>query len=298
MTTENFKPLLATEVDFDLLDYDNLWVSPKLDGIRAIVIKSVVMSRKLLPIPNDEVQRLFGRPEFNGLDGELIVGSPTAKTVYQDTYSGVMKKTGKPDVTFFAFDHIGDPTLEYQRRYLEIDSCLEYGWPVTKLKQVAVHSYDDLLDVEDSFLDEGYEGVMLRTYKGDRSRYKFGRSTAKQGTLLKLKRFSDKEAEIIGVEEEMQNNNEATVDELGHTKRSSHQENKVGKGRLGALVCKTESGIEFRIGTGFSAADRQALWSRRDSLIGQLAKFKSFDIGVVDAPRFPVFLGLRSRIDT
>ncbi len=113
----SFKPLLADAVDFSKLDWANTWASPKLDGIRAIVINSVVVSRKLLPIPNEKVQSLFGRTEYNGLDGELIVGDPTAKSVYQDTYSGVMKKSGLPDVRFFGFDHVGDPNLEYFRRY-------------------------------------------------------------------------------------------------------------------------------------------------------------------------------------
>jgi DNA ligase 1 len=140
--------------------------------------------------------------------------------------------------------------------------------------------------------------VMLRHRSGPKSRYKFGRSTAKEGTLLKLKRFTDDEAVIVGFEEELFNGNAAVVDELGHTKRSSHQENMVGKGRLGAMVCKTRDGVEFRIGTGFVASQRQELWDTRSSLVGKLVKYKHFPIGAKTAPRFPVFLGFRSEIDT
>ena len=71
-----FKPLLASPVEWKHLDYSNLWVSPKLDGIRAIIRDGVVMSRSLKPIPNKHVQRILGNsPGIEGYDGELIVGT-------------------------------------------------------------------------------------------------------------------------------------------------------------------------------------------------------------------------------
>jgi DNA ligase-1 len=119
----------------------------------------------------------------------------------------------------------------------------------------------------------------------------------KEGALIKVKQFTDDEATVIGFEEEFENLNEATVNALGHTERSSHQANKRGKGTLGALVCVTKDGAEFRIGTGFKRDERQALWDRRDTLPGSTVKFKSFLIGVKVAPRFPTFLGFRDSID-
>ena len=114
--------------------------------------------------------------------------------------------------------------------------------------------------------------------------------------LLKLKRFTDSEAVILDVVEEMANMNEATVDERGYTKRSSHQDNKVGKGRMGALLVRDlTTGVEFQIGTGFDAADRAEFWEQ--DMRGKIVKYKSFSIGVKDKPRFPSFLGLRSEID-
>ena len=70
------KPMLAAKTDGKGLSYP-LLASPKLDEVRALIINGVVMSRSFKPIPNAHVQELFGRPEYNGLDGELIVGSPT-----------------------------------------------------------------------------------------------------------------------------------------------------------------------------------------------------------------------------
>ena len=299
--TKPFQPLLAKEADFSLIDWldgtgTTQWViSPKLDGIRAIVIDGVVMSRKLIPVPNEHVQRLFCKLEH--FDGELICGDPTDKDCYNKTYSAVMKKGGKPAVSFYAFDHIGNPGAEYRARYKALAPWANWAADIKVLPQTGVHSEKEVRDMEALFLSQGYEGAMLRRLVGPKSVYKFGRSTAKEGTLLKIKSFVDDEAEIIGFEEEMANHNEAVKDELGHTKRSSHAENKVGKGRLGALVCRTRSGVQFNIGTGFDAKQRQELWDQRETLVGTLAKFKHFEIGAQQAPRFPVFLGLRSAID-
>jgi DNA ligase-1 len=118
----------------------------------------------------------------------------------------------------------------------------------------------------------------------------------KEGTLLKLKRFVDSEYEIVGFEERMHNGNEATKDELGNTKRSSHQENKVGRGDLGALVLRCDAGT-FNCGTGFTDAMRAEIWANRDGYLGKLAKVKSFLIGVKTLPRFPTFLGFRAPED-
>ena len=149
----------------------------------------------------------------------------------------------------------------------------------------------ELQAYEQYCLNLGYEGVILRD---PNSMYKHGRSTAKEGGLLKVKRFEDGEAGILAVEEQMHNGNEATTNELGRTQRSSHKENKVPMGKLGALVCKDlVTGIQFSIGTGFTDKLRKDMWAHRDTLIGATVKYKSFKIGVKDAPRHPVFLGMR-----
>lgn len=293
-----FKPLLAEDAtdDLDSLDYTNLWGSAKYDGIRAIVRGGVVVSRNLKPIPNPKVQQLFGHLEH--MDGELGVGDPTAKDFYRQTYSGVMSADGEPDVRFYAFDHVEHPLTEYHQRYNLVRHYAASADCVHVVEQHPIASLADLLALEDMYLHRGFEGMMLRAFMTHRSFYKFGRSTVDEGTLLKLKRFVDDEATIVGMDEEMKNNNAATIDALGHTDRSSHKANLAGKGSMGALICKTKEGVEFRIGTGFTAKMRADMWKKKDDYIGKLAKFKHFPIGQKDAPRFPVFLGLRAAIDT
>ena len=291
MTT--FKPLLAAAADFKLLNFNRVvWLSAKLDGIRAIVKDGVVLSRSLKPIPNKHVQALFGVPALNGYDEELIVGEPHSPTCYRDTNSGVMSVEGEPKVTFYVFDRWDMPELEYADRYRLVESI---GPRVEIVPQHPVDGIRDVAALEEQHLALGYEGVMLRYSTGLGSYYKYGRSTAREGTLLKVKRFTDAEAVVIGVEEEMANMNEATTNALGRTERSSHAENKVGKGRLGALICQTPEGITFRIGTGFDAADRESLWGA--ALEGRFVKYKHFDVGAKTAPRFPVFLGWRDPVD-
>lgn len=283
--------MLAADVELEKLKFP-LLASAKLDGIRALVKEGTVLSRSLKPIPNDYVQRLFKHLEH--FDGELIVGEPTSKTVYRDTVSGVMSKDGEPDVKFFVFDRTEYPTKPYTERIHRILRDRTHEKFRLKLDQHVVTCLDTLLELEAKLLDQGYEGLILRDPNAP---YKFGRSTVREGYLLKLKRFTDAEFEVVGFEERMHNGNEATTNELGRTKRSSHKENKTGRGDLGALIVRTTEGLVFNVGTGFDDAQRAEIWTNQAKYQGAWAKVKFFAVGMKDAPRFPVFLGWRDERD-
>lgn len=285
--TSQFKVMLATDADLDKLRFP-LVATPKLDGIRAYVRNGVVLSRANKPIPNLHVRAMFSQFEY--FDGELIVGSPTAHDVMRQTMSGVMSKLGAPDVTYYVFDHL---------------KHLDSGWldRITNLvpkKRVVVHEWqlinniDALMCYEDQIVDLGYEGLILRDPDG---RYKQGRSTANEGLLLKMKRFQDSEALVVGFEERMHNGNEAITNELGRTSRSSHKANKSGRGDLGALLLRNSEGVEFSCGTGFTDSERSEIWSHQDRYLGRFAKYKFFPVGQKVAPRHPVFLGWRDTRD-
>ena len=285
-----FKPMLASPFDEALLKFPVL-ASPKLDGVRAIVRDGVVLSRALKPIPNKWVQQRFSHLEH--LDGELIVGKPYHPDVLRTTTSGVMRVEGEPDVSFYVFDHVASPEMPYRERnhlaYLEAFKSKNVKLGTVPVNQVFIQTRESLSDYEADVLAEGYEGVMLRHPDAP---YKFGRSTAREGYLLKVKRFHDDEFEIVGFEEEMFNANEATTSELGRTKRSSHKANKVPKGRLGALVLKYGD-TTFNCGTGFNDAERERIWAKRDGYLGKFAKIKYFAHGIKDVPKLPSFLGIR-----
>ena len=293
-----FKPMLATDADLTKLRFP-LLASPKLDGIRAIVREGVVYSRSNKPIPNKHVQSLFANYEH--FDGELIVGLPTSKTVYRDTVSVVMSYD-KPahGVGFYTFDHVNDIDADYGNRARWLAEAVQAELnanpdaSICLHEQVEIRHIDELLQYEHDCLEDGYEGLILRDPNAP---YKMGRSTVKEGYLLKLKRFVDSEATIVDCFEREHNGNKATTNELGRTTRSSHKAGKTGRGDLGGFVLRTADGVEFSCGTGFSDAERTEYWANRDQLIGQIAKFKYFAVGVKTAPRHPVWLGFRNPID-
>jgi len=287
----NFKPLLAATADLDKVQFPCL-ISRKLDGIRVVGMNGKAMTRTMKELPNRFVQWVFATGAFDGLDGEIIVGPANAPDVYRVTNSAVMSRDGEPDFRFHVFDSWPQPFLGFEAR---LETLVESTHPrIVPVKQIKVHDMAGLLDMEEQWLSEGYEGVMGRSLDGI---YKHGRSTMKEGILWKLKRFADHEYEVVGFEELLHNNNEATINELGRTERSSHMENKFGGGVLGALVVLHPEAGEFRCGTGFSALDRAEIWANRDSYLGRMAKIKHFEIGVKDKPRFPVWLGFRALED-
>ena len=288
------KPMLAATTKGGDITYPVL-ASYKLDGVRALIVDGVVMSRSLKPIPNKHVQKLFGRQELNGLDGELIVGKPMDSDVYRNTSSGVMSVEGEPEVTFCVFDDFHE-TGGFQRRWHTAVRRAKKQKSVIHVPHVVIKSEDELNSLEQQLLAEGYEGVMLRSMDGP---YKHGRSTEKEGWLLKLKRFADSEAEIIGFQEMMHNTNEAKINELGQKERSSKKAGLTGKSCLGAINVKDlKTGVEFDIGTGFSQFDREKFWATQKDLVGKVVKYKYFPSGAKERPRFPVFLGFRDPIDS
>lgn len=291
------KVMLASAVtDYSKITWPK-YASPKLDGVRAVVVDGVVYSRSGKPIRSKAVQKLFGDHRYNNLDGELIYGSPTAEDVFNKTTSFVMSENipegmSEKEITYYVFDYIEDSLPYRERRYLfPIDVTTRQ---VTEVGQIVVYDLDEMEAFESQCLREGFEGIMLRSIEG---MYKHGRATEKSQDLLKVKRFVDYEAKVIGFEELLTNNNPAMTNELGYQERSSCKENLVGANTLGALKCITQEGVEFNVGTGFDAATRKHIWGNRDKYVGKLAKIKSFPIGVKNAPRLPVFLGFRDEDD-
>jgi DNA ligase-1 len=286
---KTFKPMLAASCDdLDQLRYP-LLATPKIDGIRCLIIDGVAMSRSLKPIPNAYIQSVLGKPEFNGLDGELLVGSS-----FQDATSGIMSAGGEPDFRYYVFDK-WDDLAGYEERVAELD-CYPACARITQLIPVELRDRAELDTYSAEMLADGHEGIMVRLPDG---LYKNGRATFREGYLTKIKPFEDADATVVGFAERMHNSNAATTNALGRTERSSHQANLVPMRTLGALIVTSPLWKEtFNIGTGFTDAQRSAVWESRESLIGRTVKFKYQAIGTKDAPRIPVFLGWRDQRDT
>lgn len=296
----SFKPMLAEHAEFNKIKFP-MMASPKLDGIRAVILDGKLLSRSLKPIPNKYVRSLFeGKKEYEGLDGELIVGSPTDPKCFNKTTSGIMSEDGEPEVNYYVFDQIpeysGQPlNCRFQDRYKDLTEGITFFKNVILVPQKIVWSLPELEEFEQKCLSEGYEGVII---KDPNSPYKYGRSTVKEGYMLKVKRYRDSEAIILSVEELLSNTNEATRDELGKVKRSNAKAGMVPQNTLGALIVRDiKTNIEFSIGTGFDEELRDTLWENRAQIIGKIVKYKYFAYGAIDKPRHPVFLGFRDRRD-
>lgn len=288
------KPMLAGTYDASKARFPYL-ATPKIDGIRFIMVDGVALSRSFKPIRNKYVQQVLAAHVPDGIDGELTCGD-----TFQSSSSAVMSIEGEPDFRCWIFDYV-DPELvgilPYEERIK--DPCLSFiendtPFQTTVLRPVVLQDEHALRAAEEQFLEAGFEGIMVRDPRGT---YKFGRSTVKENTLLKVKRFLDDEAVIIAIEEMEHNLNDAQQDAFGRTKRSTSQEGKVGAGTAGTLVVRNSEGIEFGIGTGLDAALREEIWSNLDTYIGQTVKYKYFPVGVKEKPRHPVFLGFRHQDD-
>lgn len=273
------------------------YASRKLDGLRCLFLDGVAYSRSMKPFRNIELQ-WFAKEyadELEGMDGELISGSPTSPTAFRNSTSVVMSEQGGSNFTFYVFDNI---RMNYGFNYRcskVAQSVHEFNHPkVVLVEHVLIHSQSELLSLEEKYLAEGYEGIMLNDQIGY---YKQGRSGTKNPELIKKKLFSDSEFMVVGYECLYINKNAVELDNLGYTKRSTIKKGMIPVDELGALELITPEGKNFFCGTGFDDKTRAELWGIKDDLIGKCVKVKYFEQGGYEVPRHPVFLGFRDEMD-
>lgn len=304
-----FKPMLASTLEPEMvasLRYP-LTGSHKIDGIRCLTFNTGPVSRTLKPIPNvfirEQLKELFAPFLEDGafLDGELISGG-----TFQDTTSKVMSRDGEPKFIYCLFDYVSfadGATVPFFNRLAKLrrllshmnesklfDSLVEKGVAIELLEQYTINNEEELEAFEREAVESGQEGVMLRI---PGSPYKYGRSTPREGYLMKLKRFTTTEAEIIGYECKYKNLNEATTNVFGRTERSSHKDNLEPLEELGAFIVKDAAGVTYSVGSGYTQKQREDFWQLRDKMLGQWLMVKYFDFNIKDKPRHPVFLGVR-----
>ncbi len=308
------RPMLsATLKDPDKLQFP-CYGSPKLDGIRCTIRNRQPISRSGKLLPNLHLRRFAGwmGEHGEGLDGELIIGDPFGQGVYKRSHSGIMTQMGEPDFKFYVFDDVTMPNTSFEDRSAHALARLvggALGPQVVRLQQHWIQNSEGLWAYEEKCVAKGYEGIILRHPDMP---YKNGRSTINQFGMVKVKRFEDSEAIVVGFEELMHNANPHETSELGYTVHSSHKANQVPMDKLGALVCRTleplevgtpssshiiPPGTEFKIGTGFTNDDRVYIWANRHEFLSRIVKFKYLAIGSDEKPRHPVMLGWRHPYD-
>ena len=245
-------PVLLAHVWSEDRDPTGWWMSEKLDGVRAYWNGKQFLSRK---------NNIFYAPDWftaglptHPLDGELWIACKQF-----DLTSGIVRRQDKPEiwseVKYLVFDAPDAPGPFEDRMKFLTDSF--GGW---NAKFAALHEHalctglDHLIAELDRVTSLGGEGLMLRE---PGSQYERTRSTS----LLKVKKFLDAEAVVIG-------------HEAGAGRH---------KGRVGALVARFANGKEFKVGTGLKDKERE-----NPPAVGSLITVKYQELTKDGIPRFGI----------
>lgn len=313
------KPMLASDYDESKIRFPVI-AQPKIDGVRALNMAGTLTGRSLKKHANRHVTGYFSHSSLAGFDGEMAAEHECHPDLCRLTTSALSTIEGAPWILWHVFDYVTPETasLPYSQRLvamaarvaaLRADPHLhDLSHHLRCIPSVMCASLEQLLEVDSTWLDMGYEGTIIRDPQG---MHKQGRSTVKEGGLLRIKRFIDFEVEVTEIIEGVTNTNEAQTNELGLQFRSTHQENMVPNGMVGAMmgriikdVVDAKGAVLFaegsivKIGAGsMTHDDRVRYFKEPNLLIGQIAKSKMFPKGVKDKPRFPTFQSIRSKSD-
>jgi DNA ligase 1 len=301
------KPMLAEDwieakVQFPVI------MQPKIDGVRGLNLTGKLTGRSLKSFGNRHVTSFFSRSAFIGLDGELAAAHECDPALCRLTTSALGKHEGEPFVLWWLFDYVTVDTVRwpyFQRRQAlanrlrDLQGMAHLHPMAGRLRlvpQKLVTSLDRLNELDAQWLDMGYEGSILRH---PHQPVKFGRSTVNEGGLLRIKRFIEEDAVVNSITEGQSNGNEATINALGQTERSTHQANMTPNGMVGSLECTdVKTGKPITVAAGTMPHDERVRYFREQHLlIGQTIKYKTFPKGVKDKPRFPTFQSIRMKED-
>jgi ATP-dependent DNA ligase len=241
-----------------------VFLQPKLDGMRCIadIESGMLWSRggKIitdLPRIESAVRALYGF-QVQYLDGELYVpGVP-----FSDLVSLV--RNGSLSVQYHVYDCIATGPFSDRNGLLD---ALMITSPLFKVKTVTA-TVGSIEEWHNTFLEQGYEGTMIRTDK-ERS-YRQG---ARSASLLKLKNFKDSEFLCTGLKQE------------------KHEET------LGSLECVTSTGLVFHARPKLSDEERHHLYRHPNEVVNHYVTVKYFEITEAGVPRFPVVIKIRPKQD-
>ncbi len=256
-TTQKPALMLAKPYRSDI-ELKHYWISEKLDGVRAYWDGTQLISRQ---------GNRFSAPDWftqgfpkQVLDGELWMG----RNRFAEVSGAVRRQIPDPaqwqKIRFMVFDSPGETgDFDHRLQALRVLFAQLNSPSIALIEQYKIDDETALMQALDQVIANGGEGLMLHLgsapYRGIRS-----------DDLLKLKRFSDAEAVVIG-----------------------HIPGK-GKfsGMLGAVLVKMPDGREFKIGSGFSDEQR-----RHPPAIGSTISYKYQGTTASGLPRFASFFRAR-----
>lgn len=308
------KPMLASDFEPSRAKFP-LRVQPKIDGVRALNPFGKLTARSFKSFKNLFITSLLSHSALRGLDGEMALrGDPYRDRLCSLTTSALGTIKGEPELTWWLFDYVTPETcqLPYDERYEllkrrlvelrelvppEVMACLQImpSWTVSNQAELdQAEAYFETLKAE---------GLIVRLPSAP---HKQGRSTAIELGLNRIKRFIEIEGLITDVHEGETNLNEATINALGQTERSTHQENMVQNGMVGAITCALladlivdgkvflAKGSPVKVSAGcMTEAERKTYFANPELILGCISKFQIFPKGMKDKVRFPTHQSLR-----
>ena len=298
--TKQFKPMLACDAELSKVQFPVI-VMLKYDGTRLLVRDGIAVGRSLKQYKNKLMTSTLSHPLLNGFDMEVIGTYENDPDLCRHTTSLINTIEGGLPPVVKVFDYLTEETkdLVYTQRLVKLidhinshyDFFTRFPVKIEIPEQWTVHRTEEVEVIYQTALSKGYEGVILRKLGG---KHKDGRCTAKEGTYLRMKPTGDSEGIVVRLEEAYENQNEAKTNELGHTERSTHQENMVPKGMVGALWLKLSDGSEVKVGAGkLNHEERKFYWENPDQILGKIVKYAFLDTGQKDKPRHPRFISFR-----
>lgn len=318
------KPMLAETWNPSKIKFPVI-AQPKIDGVRALNMTGKLTGRSLKTFKNRYVTTRYGHSALIGLDGEMVAESHVHPDLCRITSSALGTIAGEPYVLWWLFDYVTIETKDepYQSRLLMLEDRLKEImheapelYPHLRIMPSKVcHTMEELEEYDAQNLLAGYEGTCFRDPHG---KHKQGRSSPTQGGLLRIKRFVDFEFTVHTIIEGEENLNEAQINELGQTFRSSHQENKVANGMVGAMLGTVladvfdvhdgdkhnedkllfRKGEEVKVSAGCLTHDqRRHYFNNQDEFKRLVHKAKFFPKGIKDKPRFPTWQSFRNAED-
>jgi DNA ligase 1 len=267
-TEEVILPMLAKSYgDYaHKIDWSNAYVQPKLDGMRCLaIIKDGVVtlkSRDGKEIQNmDHIKKSLSKCKNNILDGELYAHGQT----FQENMRLIKKyRPGETEnIKYHVYDIIESINFTVRNSMLE-PIFKKTDNNIVSVKTILIKSEEELKKHHAKFLNEGYEGSILR--HGSEN-YKTGGRSDK---LLKYKDFHDMSLKIIDIEPAEQ------------------------RPEQGVLVCKLPNGLICRASLKFSHKEREEILKNKKDYIGkQTAEIRYFEKTDDGNLRFPVCVGFR-----
>ena len=202
------------------------------------------------------------------LDGELHSDTLT----FQELAGAVRRESNDLEylkqIHFRVFDcfDLDDPNWVFSHRWEHIkDSYIQYPRPYIRLvDSVLVNTEEDVYTKHGKYIQQGYEGIMIRNHKGI---YKLKHRSP---DLQKYKQFLDDEFEIINYKE--------------------------GEGNEAGCViwqCKTPQSQTFWVRPQGTREEREVLYNDGDQYIGSKLTVRYQELTDDGIPRFPVGLCVR-----